>query len=83
MNGRYGSTVLGDDWLIPMTPGTRSELLNLERWLVENDPEMMNNGPWAIVCRRRRPPARQCPAVRAATHGILNRGPPVTVGIGS
>jgi hypothetical protein len=47
LKGCYGSTELGTDQLIPMTSGARSEMMDLERWLVENDPGPMNNEPWA------------------------------------
>ncbi|MEU4388976.1 polymorphic toxin-type HINT domain-containing protein [Promicromonospora sp. NPDC023805] len=47
LKGRYGSTELGTDRLIPMTSGTRDQMLNLERWIVERDPGPLNNESWA------------------------------------
>jgi hypothetical protein len=47
LRGRYSSTELGSDQLIEMTRGGRSDMLDLERWLVENDPGPMNLEPWA------------------------------------
>lgn len=47
LKGRYTSTEVGTDQLIPMTSGGRSDMVNLERWLVRNDPGPMNLEPWA------------------------------------
>lgn len=47
LKGRYTSTELGTDQLIPMTSGGRFDMVNLERWLVRNDPGPMNLEPWA------------------------------------
>ncbi|WP_242504425.1 polymorphic toxin-type HINT domain-containing protein [Promicromonospora panici] len=47
LKGRYGSSELGTDRLIPMTSGTRDQMLNLERWIVERDPGPLNHEPWA------------------------------------
>ena len=38
-------TELGTDQLIPTTSGTRSQMVALERWLVERDPSPLNEGP--------------------------------------
>ncbi len=47
LKARYTSTQLGADQLIPMTSGPRFEMTNLERWLVENDPGLLNHERWA------------------------------------
>jgi hypothetical protein len=47
LKARYSSTELGTDQLIPMPSGSRLEMANLERWLVENDPGPLNGERWA------------------------------------
>lgn len=47
LKGRYSSTELGTDQLIPMTYGSRSDMVDLERWLVESDPGPLNGESWA------------------------------------
>jgi RHS repeat-associated protein len=44
---RYTQSFLSDKTLIKMTTGTRPDMLNLERWLVENNPGPLNHEPWA------------------------------------
>ncbi|MEV0794771.1 DNRLRE domain-containing protein [Kribbella sp. NPDC050459] len=39
---RYSQTFLKDKQLIPMTSGTRDEMLNLERWIIERDAGPLN-----------------------------------------
>ena len=47
LDGRYSSTELDGDRLIPMMSGTRDEMLNLERWVVERDAGPLNHERWA------------------------------------
>lgn len=47
LKGRYSQGFLSDKTLIPMTSGSRSNMLNLERWIVERDPGPLNLERWA------------------------------------
>jgi hypothetical protein len=47
LKGRYSARFLEDKAVVPMTSGTRDTMLNLERWVVENDPGPLNLEPWA------------------------------------
>jgi hypothetical protein len=47
LKGRYSSSFLEDKVLVPMTSGSRDQMLNLERWIVERDPGPLNFEPWA------------------------------------
>jgi hypothetical protein len=47
LKGRYSQGFLSDKTLIPMTSGSRSDMLNLERWIVERDPGPLNRERWA------------------------------------
>ena len=51
LKGRYSSKVLEDKVLVPMTRGSRDQMLNLERWIVERDPGPMNFERWAGAAR--------------------------------
>jgi hypothetical protein len=44
---RYTRPQLGTDELKPMATGSRSEMLKMERDLVETNPGPMNHEPWA------------------------------------
>lgn len=44
---RYTQRELGENVMVKMTNGLRDKILNLERWLVENDPGPLNREPWA------------------------------------
>jgi hypothetical protein len=47
LKGRYSQSFLADKNLVPMTSGSRSDMLNLERWIVERNPGPLNREPWA------------------------------------
>ncbi len=47
LKGRYSSSFLEDKVLVPMTSGSRDQMLNLERWIVERDAGPLNLEPWA------------------------------------
>lgn len=46
LKGRYSLGFLSDKTLIPMTSGSRSDMLNLERWIVECDPGPLSRERW-------------------------------------
>jgi hypothetical protein len=45
--GRYSGEFLADKVMLRMTSGSRANMLDLERWIVERDPGPMNLEPWA------------------------------------
>lgn len=47
LKGRYSASFLEDKVMVPMTSGTRDQMLNLERWIVERDAGPLNFEPWA------------------------------------
>ncbi|NJI60153.1 hypothetical protein HCX50_12020 [Microbacterium oxydans] len=47
VGARYSPAELGNDVLMPMTYGTRADMLNLERWIVSRNPGPLNFEPWA------------------------------------
>ena len=51
IKGRYPASFLEDKTLVPMTSGSRSDMLNLERWIVERDPGPLNLERWAGVAQ--------------------------------
>jgi hypothetical protein len=45
--GRYTKTFMRDKDMEVLQSGTRREMLNLERFIVERDPGPLNREPWA------------------------------------
>ncbi len=46
LNRRYPGWYLRDKNLVPMTSGKRSEMMNLERWIVRRDRGPLNRERW-------------------------------------
>ena len=50
-NTRYSSSFMVGKRIIPITSGTRSDMLAVERQMVTANPGPLNNEPWALKAR--------------------------------
>jgi YD repeat-containing protein len=48
---RYSSSFMRDKDIFPITSGTRSDMMALERQMVVSNPGPLNNEPWAVKAR--------------------------------